>query len=78
MDKLDQLTGISFKTNFSFGVAGHLLKGLKTVSTKAATTRLVEVLVEHSREHNPANQLGFLAALLPLSGDNISNNIRQM
>ena len=26
LSKADQVTGISFKTNFSFAVAGHLLK----------------------------------------------------
>mmetsp|Transcript_33497 Transcript_33497/g.52047 ORF Transcript_33497/g.52047 Transcript_33497/m.52047 type:complete len:256 (-) Transcript_33497:30-797(-) len=75
--KLDQLSGISFKYDFSFAIAGHLLKGLKSVSTKAAVTRLLNTFVEYSGENNPANVTGYLAAILPHCGDNISDSCRQ-
>lgn len=75
--KLDQLSGLSFKYDFSFTIAGHLLKGLKNVATKAAVTRLLNTFVEYSGENNPANVTGYFAALLPHCGDNISDSCRQ-
>ena len=39
--KLDQVSGCSFKQQFSFAVAGHLLKGFRNANTKTPTTRLL-------------------------------------
>ena len=77
LNKLDQLSGISFRYDFSFAVAGHLLKGLKTVLTKSASTRLLNTFVEYSCESNPANVTGYLTALLPHCGDNLSDACQQ-
>ena len=77
LNKLDQLSGISFKYDFSFAVAGHLLKGLKTVLTKSASTRLLNTFVEYSGESNPANVTGYFGAILPHCGDNLSEACRQ-
>jgi len=76
LTKLDQISGISFKYDFSFAIAGHLLKGLKNVSTKAAVTRLLNTFVSYSMENNPANVTGYFAAIMPHCGDNISEPCR--
>ena len=73
LHKLDQISGISFTHNFSYSVAGHLLKGLKNPSTKAVTTRVLSSFVDLCRENNPANIMGYLSALLPVKGDDIGN-----
>jgi hypothetical protein len=69
--KLDQLTGISFKQQFSFAVAGHLLKGVRNATTKTTTTRVMSTLIDVCREQVGANMLGYLAALLPHRGDDM-------
>jgi len=78
LNKIDEVSGLSFKQNFSFAVAGHLLKGLRTSATKAATTRLLTDLIDSHCEQNPSLILGYLAALMPLSSDDVSSNLRQI
>merc|ERR1712007_19208 len=48
LNKIDSLTGLSFRSNFSFALSGHLLKGLKTSGTKAATSRLLTDILDSS------------------------------
>ena len=71
LSKLDQITGMSFKQQFSFAVAGHLLKGLRHATTKTTTTRVLSTLIDVCRENVGANVLGYLAALLPHRGDDM-------
>jgi len=78
LTKMDKISGFDFHHNFSFALAGHLLKGLRTSATKAATTRLLTDLIDCNCESNPASVLGYLAALMPLSGEEISANLRQI
>ena len=78
LNKLDDLSGLNFKYDFSFAMAGHLLKGLRTSATKAATTRLLTDIIDFHCESNPAQILGYLAALMPISGDDVNSNLRQM
>merc|ERR1712137_496880 len=78
LNKIDEVSGLNFKHNFSFAMAGHLLKGLRTSGTKAATSRLLTDLIDSNCESNPAAALGYLAALMPLSGDEVSTNLRQI
>lgn len=75
--RLDQLTGLSFDNNFSFAVAGHLLKGVKNSSSKTNSIRLLTAFIELSKESNPANLLGYLTALLPHKSDD-SLTLRQV
>jgi len=77
LTKLDQISGISFDTSFSFALSGHLLKGLRHSATKAATTRLLTTLVDLGavRSVGPS-MLGYLAALLPVRGDD--SGLRQI
>lgn len=73
LGKLDQITGADFNSNFSFAVATHLLKGLKNSTTKAVTIRTLSTLVDLGREPNPADLLGYLAALIPHKGDDTTH-----
>lgn len=67
LTKLDQVTGLSFNTSFSFAVAGHLLKGLKQSATKTQTSSLLRLLVDVSIKKSVGpHALGYLAALLPV------------
>jgi GTPase-activator protein for Ras-like GTPase/Divergent CRAL/TRIO domain/Cell morphogenesis C-terminal len=77
LTKLDQISGISFDTSFSFALSGHLLKGLRHSATKAATTRLLSTLVDLGavRSVGPS-MLGYLVALLPVRGDD--SGLRQI
>lgn len=78
LNKMDKLSGLNFNYNFSFALAGHLLKGLRNSATKAATTRLLTDIIDSHCESNPAQILGYLAALMPISGEDINSNLRQM
>ena len=78
LNKIDELAGLSFKYNFSFAFAGHLLKGLRTSATKPVTTRLLTEIIDSHSEANPSSILGYLAALMPLSGDDVNSNLRQI
>jgi len=73
LSKLESSTGISFKQSFSFAVAAHLLKGLKQSATKTATARVLSTFVDIAakRALGPS-VLGYLAALLPVKGDEMS------
>jgi len=71
--QLDSLVGVNFTTNFSFGMAVTLLRGLKHPSTKAATVRLLSTFLEisGSKKSSSSNTvfvqlLGFLAPLMPI------------
>lgn len=69
LTQLDQVTGISFATSFSFAVSAHLLKGLKHAQTKTQTLGLLKYLVDISTKQSVGpNALGYLAALLPAGG----------
>ena len=69
LEILDQLNGFNFNANFSFALAGHLLKGMKNANTKAATAKLLSTIISYSREPNLSNLLGYLCALLPNISD---------
>lgn len=78
LTKLDMITGISFKNSFSFAIATHLLKGLRHPQTKTSTSRVLSSFVDISaRKAVGPNLLGFIAALLPTKGDEMSN-LRQL
>jgi len=78
LSKSDQVTGINFKTSFSFAVAGHLLKGLRKPATKTATARVLSTFVDIAAKKSIGNNmLGYLAALLPIKGDDMEN-MRQL
>jgi len=78
LSKADQVTGINFKTSFSFAVAGHLLKGLRKPATKTATARVLSTFVDiAAKKAIGNNMLGYLAALLPIKGDDM-DNMRQL
>lgn len=73
--KLDQVTGVSFKQQFSFAVAGHLLKGLRHANTKTPTTRLLSLLLDVCRENVGSNMLGYCTALLPYKPEDIHHRL---
>ncbi|KAL6048749.1 Neurofibromin 1 [Balamuthia mandrillaris] len=74
LTKADQVTGISFKTSFSFAVSAHLLKGLRTPATKTATARVLSTFVDIAAKKGlGTNVLGYLAALLPVKGDDMDH-----
>jgi neurofibromin 1 len=67
--RIDHLTGISFRSSFSFAVAAHLLKGLKESSTKTATLRLLSLFLDvGAKKSIGPHLLGYLGALLPGKG----------
>jgi len=70
LTQLDQVTGISFISNFSFALAAHLLKGFRNASTKTSTVRVLSTLVDlQARKAVGAEMLGYLAVLLPITGE---------
>ncbi|GAM17779.1 hypothetical protein SAMD00019534_009540 [Acytostelium subglobosum LB1] len=74
LTKLDNVTGISFESNFAFAITSHLLKGLKFASTKTATSRLLSTFLNIStkKSNSGAAILPYLAALLTTEGE-VSN-----
>ena len=78
LNKIDELSGLSFENNFSFAFVGHLLKGIRTSTTKTQSMRLLTDMMDLHGESNLSKILGFLAALFPLSGDDVASNLRQM
>jgi len=69
LSKLEQISGMSFKTSFSFGVAGNLLKGLRSGKAKERTSKVLSTLLDISaKSAEGPNILGYLAALLPVEG----------
>eukprot|EP01091_Cochliopodium_minus_P010267 TRINITY_DN267_c0_g1_i4.p1 TRINITY_DN267_c0_g1~~TRINITY_DN267_c0_g1_i4.p1 ORF type:complete len:1603 (-),score=597.45 TRINITY_DN267_c0_g1_i4:1934-6742(-) len=78
LEQLDVDSAISFENSFSFAVTAHLLKGLKHPKTKSQTARTLALFVEICAKHAvDVSLLGYLAALLPLKGDNVSQIIKQ-
>jgi len=74
LSKVDEYTGISFRSNFSFAVAAHVLKGLKRPETKTVTTRFLSTCIDIGAKQNVGpHLLGFLACLLPVLGKDNSN-----
>eukprot|EP01090_Pellita_catalonica_P017046 TRINITY_DN5062_c0_g4_i1.p1 TRINITY_DN5062_c0_g4~~TRINITY_DN5062_c0_g4_i1.p1 ORF type:complete len:2520 (+),score=346.34 TRINITY_DN5062_c0_g4_i1:70-7629(+) len=70
LTQADEVTGLNFRTSFSFAVTGHLLKGLRTPETKTATARVLSSLIDISAKNSiDSNLLGYLAALLPVTGE---------
>eukprot|EP01119_Soliformovum_irregulare_P019017 TRINITY_DN5943_c0_g1_i1.p1 TRINITY_DN5943_c0_g1~~TRINITY_DN5943_c0_g1_i1.p1 ORF type:complete len:2529 (-),score=855.67 TRINITY_DN5943_c0_g1_i1:42-7628(-) len=68
--KLDSISGLSFRSSFSFGISSHLLKGLKEPRTKESTTRVLSSFLDIAAKGPVGtNILGYLAALLPVEGD---------
>lgn len=78
--KAEQVTGISFKTSFSFAITAHLLKGLRAPATKMSTARVLSMFVDTcAKKSVGANLLGYLSALLPIQGEEMEiDHIRQM
>jgi len=61
---------MNFRSNFSFGVAGQLLKGLKYPRAKQDTSRLLSAFLDIDiKTAASTNILGYLAALLPVEGE---------
>eukprot|EP01094_Clydonella_sp_ATCC50884_P006709 TRINITY_DN1591_c0_g1_i1.p1 TRINITY_DN1591_c0_g1~~TRINITY_DN1591_c0_g1_i1.p1 ORF type:complete len:2499 (-),score=1256.67 TRINITY_DN1591_c0_g1_i1:167-7663(-) len=75
LSKLDQVTGVSFKQQFSFAVAGHLLKGFRHANTKTPTTRLLSTILDVCRENVGANMLGYCTALLPYKSEDVHQRL---
>eukprot|EP01088_Endostelium_zonatum_P001229 TRINITY_DN1152_c0_g1_i2.p1 TRINITY_DN1152_c0_g1~~TRINITY_DN1152_c0_g1_i2.p1 ORF type:complete len:302 (-),score=77.30 TRINITY_DN1152_c0_g1_i2:4-909(-) len=74
LSKADNITGINFRTSFSFAVAAHLLKGLRRPETKTSTTRVLSLLVDISAKSGVGtSMLGYLAALLPVKGEDMEH-----
>eukprot|EP01133_Synstelium_polycarpum_P017457 gene17457-20830_t len=70
LSRLDNTTGISFESNFSFAIASHLLKGIKHPSTKTMTARLINTfLTITAKRGNGISVLGYLSALFPTEGE---------
>ncbi|ORZ22469.1 hypothetical protein BCR42DRAFT_406243 [Absidia repens] len=71
--ELDKATGVSFNTNFSFALAGILLKGTKYSEPRdlvfECLTTFLEIECKRSMEHNvvEAGTLGYFAGLLPFA-----------
>merc|ERR1712137_1481586 len=78
LNKMDQLTGLNFASHFSFALAAHLLKGLRNSSTKAASMRLLTDIIDLCNEPNASQLLAYLAALMPMSNEDVSSNLRQI
>ena len=73
LTKIDSVTGISFKSNFSFATSAHLLQGFRNAQTKTTTVRVLSTLVDLTAKSTVGPEmLGFLAALLPIKGDEMS------
>ncbi|KAJ9061115.1 Ras GTPase activating protein ira2 [Entomophthora muscae] len=74
-NKLDQGSGVSFVTNFSFAFGGIMLRGLKDSSTKASTLTVFKTMQSFtlncptSKRPDPLI-LGYLAPQLPLAAKN--------
>ncbi|KAI0230569.1 Ras GTPase activating protein ira2 [Massospora cicadina] len=73
--KLDQGSGVSFTTNFSFAFAGVMLRGLKQSGTKAATLAVFKSMLSFSSscpasDRSDSQVLGYLAPQLPLAAKN--------
>jgi len=68
--KLASISGMNFHESFSFGIAGHLLKGLKHPKSKENTARVLNTFLDISAKTSVGtNIIGYLAALLPLEGE---------
>ncbi|CAO3611756.1 unnamed protein product [Cunninghamella echinulata] len=71
--ELDKVTGVSFYTNFSFALAGILLKGVKYSEPSdlvfQCLTTFLEIESKRSKEQNvvEAGTLGYFAGLLPFA-----------
>jgi len=77
--KADQVTGISFKTSFSFAITAHLLKGLRAPATKTSTVNVLTMFVDIcAKKSVGSNLLGYLAALLPIQEEIEIDHIRQI
>jgi neurofibromin 1 len=46
LSKLDQISGLSFKSSFSFSIAGHLLKGFSHPKSKETTSQLLSSFLD--------------------------------
>jgi len=74
LSKADSITGISFRTSFSFAVTAHLLKGLRRPETKTSTAKSLSSLVDISAKGGiGTSMLGYLAALLPVKGEDMEH-----
>ena len=73
LSHLDQVTGISFASNFSFATSCHLLQGFRTASAKSTTVRVLSTLVDLTAKITVGPELlAYLAALLPVKGNEMS------
>ena len=75
-DTIDTAAGLSFETQFSFAVAGALLKGFKYADTRESIficlTTFLEIETKSSKKPNmiDARCLGYLCGLLPFAAKN--------
>ena len=73
LSRMDSIAGISFKSSFSFATSAHLLQGFRNAQTKAMTVRVFSTLVDLTANRSVGPEmLGYLAALLPIKGDEMS------
>ncbi|KAF7730429.1 Ras GTPase activating protein ira2 [Apophysomyces ossiformis] len=81
-EELDKVSGVSFRTHFSFAIAGILLKGLNHCEPKDIVYRCLSTFLEidckRSLEANfvEARTLGYLAGLMPFAAE--SGELREL
>jgi len=67
--KLSAISGLNLNESFSFGIAGHVLKGLKHGRVKENAANLLRCFLDIAAKTGAGtNILGYLAALLPVEG----------
>jgi hypothetical protein len=60
-ENLDQVTGLSFETSFSFSMLGLLFKGLRIASSRELTIAVLRRCLQ--QQQNGGNALGYVLAL---------------
>jgi len=73
--KFEKLTGISFRTHFSFAISTLLIKGLTMNQTKECAARICSSLINVCTKvsTNMADILGFVCALIPYNYEQIKS-----
>lgn len=79
LSKLDRISGLSFKSSFSFGIASNLLKGIKHPRAKENCIRVLSAILglgtSSGANFNFTSILGYLAALLATEGENVLRTV---
>jgi neurofibromin 1 len=72
--KFEKMTGISFKTHFSFALSTLFMKGLTASETKERTAQICTTLINVvSKINNNVNEiLGYITALIPYNYESLT------